>query len=102
MNTLPETMSFDDKQFVINLMESYANTGRTGQRVEVSPEDRAKADELIAKYKIKINRNPRPIKSRYGGVFHDSVKGAYVRSDKESSRRDIHREHVEYAKRAKN
>ena len=101
MNTLPETMSADDRQFVINLIETYANAGQTGARPVVSPEDRARADELIAKYKIKINRNPRPIKSRYAKVFYDSSQGAYVRSDKEPSRRDIHREYATYAKRSK-
>ena len=62
-------MTIKDKTFVLDLMSKYANTG-----TEVSLEDRMACDSLIAKYAIKISRNPLKMISRFTKI-RKNVKG---------------------------
>lgn len=95
VDSLPSDMSAEDKHFVARLMQTYANTG-----VTVSAEDRAKAEELIKKYNIRVNRNPRKIISRYARILWNSANGPYTRTEpKPASRRDKHRAAVKAKKK---
>lgn len=60
LNNLPSDMSPEDQAFIVTLMAKYANTN-----AKVDSADLEKALDLIGKYQIKINNNPRPILSRF-------------------------------------
>jgi TRAP-type C4-dicarboxylate transport system substrate-binding protein len=75
MSTQAE-MTEEDKKIVASFIDEYANTGK-----KPTPEVLAQAEELMKKYNIKINRNPRPIKSRFARRIHDSGDGPYVRTE---------------------
>lgn len=74
-------MSSEDQAFVASLVEKYVNTG-----TPYTEEDKARMLELTRKYGVKINRNPRELKSRFARTHQNprSEKGGgipYVRRE---------------------